>query len=342
MYRQQADGWSRREFLGLTLAGTAGLLGLDSRSVAAEPPPETTTLRLVQIPTDLCMAPQYMAEQLLRHEGFTDVQYIKKERIREFEVALASGEANINMHIAPDAIIRLDAGDPIVFLAGGHIGCFELYGSDRVRSVRDLKGKTVAVPEHRAGASTFIASMAAYVGLAYEDINWVTYSLAESMQLLVDGKIDAFLASAPELQELRAKRVGHVHTVVDGTLDRPWAQYFCCMVIGNREFVRKHPVATKRALRAILKATDICGREPERVAQLLMDKGYAKSYDYILQALREIPYGNWREYNPEDTVRFYALRLHEAGMIKSIPQKIIAEGTDWRFLKEIKRELKGV
>ena len=49
--------------------------------------------------------------------------------------------------------------------------------------------------------------------------------------------------------------------------------------------------------------------------------------------MKEIPYGQWREYDPEDTVRFYALRLHEVGMIKSSPQKIIAQGTDWRFLK---------
>ena len=27
---------------------------------------------------------------------------------------------------------------------------------------------------------------------------------------------------------------------------------------------------------------------------------------YALQALKEIPYGKWREYDPEDTVRFYA------------------------------------
>ena len=131
------------------------------------------------------------------------------------------------------------------------------------------------------------------------------------MQLLAEGKIDAFLGFPPEPQELRAKQIGHV--VVNSTLDRPWSQYFCCMVVGNREFVRKHPVATKRALRAILKATDICGREPERAARLLVDKGYTTSYDYALQTLKEIPYGKWREYNPEDTVRFYALRLHEAG-----------------------------
>jgi NitT/TauT family transport system substrate-binding protein len=342
MSRRYATGWSRREFLEMTLAGTAGLLGLKSELVAAEAPPETTTLRLVQFPRggDLCLAPQYVAEPFLRDEGFTDVQYVKKDDMREFEIALASGETNVNMCFAPDAAIRLDAGDPVVILAGGHIGCFELFGSDRVRAVRDLKGKTVAVPDLRAGTITFITSMAAYVGLAHKDINWVTHSPAESMQLLAEGKIDAFLVYPPELQKLRTKHTGH--TMVNGTLDRPWSQYFCCMVAGNREFVRKHPVATKRALRAILKAADICGREPERAARLLVDKGCTDNYEYALQALKEIPYGNWREYNPEDTLRFYALRLHEVGMIKSNPQKIIAEGTDWRFLNELKKELKGV
>jgi NitT/TauT family transport system substrate-binding protein len=183
--------------------------------------------------------------------------------------------------------------------------------------------------------------MAAYVGLTHEDINWVVAPPAESMQLLAAGKIDAFLVYPPDQQELRTKRGGHIHTVVDGTLDKPWSQYFCCMVSGNREFVRKHPVATKRAVRAILKGADLCGREPEQAAQLLMDKGYTNNYEILLRALKEIPYGKWREYNPEDTVRFYALRLHEAGMIKSTPQKIISEGTDWRFLNELKQELKG-
>ena len=54
-----------------------------------------------------------------------------------------------------------------------------------------------------------------------------------------------------------------------------------------------------------------------------------------------LPYSAWRTYDPEDTLRFFSLRLHEAGMIKSSPQKIIANGTDWRFLNELKKELKG-
>ena len=107
----------------------------------------------------------------------------------------------------------------------------------------------------------------------------------------------------------------------------------------NREFVRNHPAATKRALRAILKAANVCALDPDRAARRVADRGY--SYDYALQTMREIPYGRWREFDPEDAVRFHALRLHEAGMIKSNPKKIIAEGTDWRFWNELKKELKG-
>ena len=113
------------------------------------------------------------------------------------------------------------------------------------------------------------------------------------------------------------------------------------MLAGNREFVRDHPVATKRALRAILKATDLCVTEPARVARQIVDGGFTPRYDYALQTLNEVPYDKWRDYDAEDTIRFYALRLHEIGVIKSTPQKIIASSTDWRFFNELKRELKA-
>jgi NitT/TauT family transport system substrate-binding protein len=105
--------------------------------------------------------------------------------------------------------------------------------------------------------------------------------------------------------------------------------------------VRNCPVATKRVLRAILKAADLCATEPARVARQIVDAGFTPRYDYALQTFNEVPYDKWREYDPEDTIRFYALRMHDTGFIKSSPQKIIAEGTDWRFLNELKRELKG-
>ncbi|SRR6266851_1551676 len=334
---------TRRRFLStLSSVGAAGLIGTPN-SFAEEAPPETTRLRLIQIPT-ICLAAQFTAEELLRREGFTDVQYIKKPGAKGIETALASGEADINMLFNARSIMRLEAGDPTVILAGGMLGCFELFGTERVRAIRDLKRKTVAVLELESSQHAFIATMAAHVGLdPRKDINWVAQPPVESMRQLAEGKIDAFLGFPPEPQQLRAMKAKAIHVVVNSMMDRPWSQYFCCVVTGNREFVKKHPVATKRALRAIFNASDLIDREPERTARFLVDRGFTENYDYALEALTEMKgaFTAWRNYDPEDTIRFYALRLREAGMIKSSPSKIIADGTDWRFLNELRRELKS-
>jgi NitT/TauT family transport system substrate-binding protein len=165
-----------------------------------------------------------------------------------------------------------------------------------------------------------------------------TPSVACSNCSFEQGKIDAFLGFPPEPQDLRARHIGHV--IVNTAVDRPWSQYFCCLLAGNANYVRAYPVATKRVLRAVLKAADLCAAEPARVARQLVDGGFTSRYDYAAQTLSELPYDKWREYDAEDTIRFYALHMQETGFVRSSPQKIIADGTDWRFLTELKRELK--
>ena len=340
MNGRRFNQWSRREFLSTAaLAGTGALLGLHSNALAAEPPPETTKIRIIRSPA-ICFAPLYVAEEFLRAEGFTDVQYVKGVGDTSDEKMVGDGEADFVAGFAGRHVFALDAGNPIVVLTGLHTGCYELYGTDRIRSIRDLKGKQVAVTQLSSGRHILLSVMAANVGLdPRKDIHWVTDPATMSIQLFADGKIDGFMAFPPEPQELRVKRVGHV--LVSTTTDRPWSQYFCCMMASNREFVRKHPVAVKRALRGFLKANAICTLEPQRVGKLLVDKGYTKNLDYAVQTIKELPYDKWHDYDPEDTMRFYALRMHEAGIIKSSPQKIIAQGTDWRFLTELKKELKA-
>src|SRR5262245_48352781 len=288
------DDWRRRDFLTRSaLAGAAGLLGVRPEPIAAEPPPETTRLRIAT-GRSLCTAPQIVAEELLSSEGFTERQYLRKGTIREIETALASGEADVGLHFAAPLAVRLDAGDPIVILAGSHVGCFELFGTNQVHTIRDLKGKTVAVPELQTGPITFVSSMAVYVGLdARQDINWVAHPPAVAKRLLAEGKIDAYLGFPPEPQELRATRVGRVGVSSAG--DRPWTNYFCCLVTAHREFVRKYPAATKRAVRAIVKGADVCAAHPDRAAQALVDQGVTDQYETALQVMKELPYGKWRE-----------------------------------------------
>jgi NitT/TauT family transport system substrate-binding protein len=327
---------NRRRFLAsAALTSAAALIGT-TKSLHAEPPPETTTIRLGKLPA-ICWAPQYAAEPLLNAEGFTDVRYVSVKPGAGTSKSIADGEVDFSLNFAANLVLPLDAGEPITVVAGVHTGCFELFGNDNVHSIPDLKGKSVGVPNLGSGPHLFLTSMATYVGLdPGKDINWVASPSVKPMSLFIDGKIDAFLGLPPDPQELRARKIGHV--IVNSVVDRPWSQYFCCMLAGNRDFVAKHPVATKRVLRAMLKAADLCVSEPQQVAQRIVDGGYTARYDYALQTIHDLPY-KWREYDPEDTLRFYSLRLHEAGMVKSSPQKIIA-GTDWRFLDELKSQLK--
>jgi NitT/TauT family transport system substrate-binding protein len=330
---------SRRDFLaGLSAAGAASVLG-SRTSLAVEGPPEVTTLRIMKQP-GVCLAPQFVAEELLGAEGFTDVRYISTPGYAGFD-GVTRGEIDFAWDTAARVVTHVDAGVPITALAGVHSGCYELFAHEPIRTISDLKGKRVGISNWGGGGHLFLTVMVAHIGLDPDkDIKWVTPGPTRTpMQLFAERQADAFLGFAPEPQELRARKIGHA--ILNMATDKPWSQYFCCTVFGNRDFVRAHPIATKRYLRAILKAADICAAEPERVARQLVDEGVTDQYDYALQTLTEVPYKVWREFDQEDSMRFYALRLREVDMIKSTPNEILAQGTDWRFLNELKRELKA-
>ena len=328
----------RRLLTSLSLAGAAGVLPR-SRSLAAEERLRSPRCACRGYPAT-CLAPQYIAEQLLRADGFTDVHWVDALSSAGFTDVLGNGTVDFTQQFVAALVTGVDSGYAVTGLAPIHVGCLELIASERVRTIADLKGKSVGVEGIGASSHLFAAVTAAHIGLdPVKDITWVASESPTPDVLFAQGNLDAVALSAPFPQDLRARRLGHV--LANSTLDYPWSQYFCCILSGNRNFVRNHPVATKRVVRAFLKAADLCATQPARVAQQLVDGKFTPRYDYALQTLNEVPYNNWREYDPDDSFRFYALRMREFGFIKSTPQKIIAEGTDWRILNELKRELKA-
>jgi hypothetical protein len=78
MHSEQPERWTRRAFLrGTTLA---------------EPPPETTQIKLLYRSCDSCHGLLFLAQEALHQEGFTEVQYVVKATVAEYSQALASGE----------------------------------------------------------------------------------------------------------------------------------------------------------------------------------------------------------------------------------------------------------
>jgi NitT/TauT family transport system substrate-binding protein len=209
---------SRRNFLAsMSAVGVAAFAS--GTSLADEAPLETTAVRLIKIP-GICIAPQYVAEELLRAEGFTEVRYVVSEAGRIQAELIGRGEADFSLNFAAPLIVAMDAGGPIKVLAGVHPGCFELFVSERVRSVLDLKGRSVGVQGLGSSPHLFLAAIATYIGLdPAKDIDWVVSPSVRPMELFAQGKIDAFLGFPPEPQELRARNLGHV--LVNSALDRP-------------------------------------------------------------------------------------------------------------------------
>lgn len=328
---------NRRRFLiGLMATGAVGLGG-SAPPAQAEPPPEVTTIRLPIWPTGNCTAPLYVAEDLLRTEGFSEVRYVLASGTSP-PVMLANGDIDFDMEDGFDYLPMIDAGKSLTLLSGMHTGCFELRARDGIGSVSELRGRKIGINRPNDSGHLFVSAVAAYVGLnPAADIEWVADPSVSGADLFAAGKIDAFVGFPPNPQEPCARILGH--SLVNMARDPPWSRYFCCMAAANADFVRSHPVATKRALRALLKGADLCHSEPELAAQHMSERGYSK--ECALMTLNDARYGLWRDYDPADAVRFFTLRLHEAGIIKVTPNEVLSGFTDWRFLNELKRELRA-
>ena len=331
---------NRRRFMaGVASVSAAGLLGTASHA-SADAPLETTSVRLPRwIDGAYCWAGLYLAGELLRADGFSDVRYVQGDPKLDQWWWIANGQTDFSVNYVPVHLRSIDTGIPIKVLAGLHVGCMELVANEHVKDITDLRGKRVGTPDLNSLHYVLVALMTAYVGIdPTREIDWVIWQ-GKPAQGFAEGKFDAFLFTPPATQQLRAKKIGH--TILNNTLDRPWSQHFCCMVSATSDYASKYPVATKRVLRAIVRGADLCASDPKWSAGKLVERGFLPNYEFALQTLKDTRYDAWRDYDPEASVRFYALRMQETGMIKSSPQQILADGTDFRFISELKRELKA-
>jgi NitT/TauT family transport system substrate-binding protein len=253
----------RRLLTTMALGGGAAAILPYRKSDAAEPPLETTSVRIAKYPL-ICYAPQYASDELLRAEGLTDIRFVDGNVADPTTLSreLGSGKFDFAICLTMHFIVGIDLGEPISIVSGAHAGCFELFVQEGIRGIADLKGKTVGTnvtPE-------LMQAIASYVGLdPKRDLTLVVGYEAKPMELFAQGKIDAFLGIPPEPQALHARGIGHV--ILRTAVDQPWSQYFCCMMAANRDYVQKYPVATKRVVRALLKGADLCASKPEWAAR---------------------------------------------------------------------------
>src|ERR1051325_3879795 len=122
----------RRDFLGGMTAAAATSLS-QTRLAVAEGAPETTSITLARSPT-ICVAPQFICQELLHAEGFNEIRYVET-LAPDVPEALAQGKLDFSMAYASQFAAALDEGMPLTVLAGIMVGCFELFANDGVRGI---------------------------------------------------------------------------------------------------------------------------------------------------------------------------------------------------------------
>jgi NitT/TauT family transport system substrate-binding protein len=302
-------------------------------------PPETTTIRIAG-PTG-CDPWTWLADDFLKEEGFTEVRSVSGPQI------LLRGEADIAAAYGNYYAAHIDAGSPVVVLGGTHVGCLELWAKPGISSIRDLRGKTLVVGKKDSLVDIFYGiwiSLLSSVGVDPAEVKFIELAdpNANEIDSFIAGTTDATLTAVTQGPALRANPKNPGRQIFDTAVDRPWSQYYCCMLVTNRNWLKANPNAAKRATRAVMRAIDYGAKDRQRAVQIAVDKKVpaAQNAPLLYEAIKDLPY-QWRDYDPEESLRFFALRLADGKLIKKTPQQIIADGSDFAYFRRLQKELKA-
>jgi NitT/TauT family transport system substrate-binding protein len=333
---------------GATVVAGGALAACAQQSGAAQlppkelPPPETTTVRIVMPPE--CDPGIWLAKDYLMSEGFTDVRFVSTPFTSRGW--LTNDLADVAPGHAEFTVATIDAGLPLTILAGLHRGCFELWVDRSIANVRDLRGRRISVRQRDLSDQFFVffAALLGYVGIdPLKDVHFVESGPEDYPGMIsayTEGRAEAVLAGGaqgPFLRRLKAP--GHV--ILDTMVEKPWSQYVCCHLVANRDWTRRNPIATQHVTRAVLRATDAAAKDHARAAHDSVAGGYPGVESLVIQSMAMSGGYNWRDLEPEETLRFFGLRLAAAKLIKSTPEQLIQRGTDLAYMRQLRRELKS-
>jgi NitT/TauT family transport system substrate-binding protein len=309
-----------------TLAATAATL----------PPLETTSIRLA---AGACDSAIFGAERFLREEGFTDVQFT--------DVATATAITAGNAHIGnafPQAFFNsVESGPKVVALGGLHPGCVELWAQPGISSVKDLKGRSITVTSKALPnlQYTYLAMALKQAGVDPKDVNFVVQADADTLKLYLDGKSDAVFVATTGAAALKANPANKGRLIYSQVMDEPWKSNNCCFIIASESWYRANPIAAKRAMRAIYRTADTLPADRSDAAKLATDKGLfggAPALANVREAANMVPL-DWRTYDLEKAVRFYAPLLTDVGVLKATTDDLL-KAVDLKIFKELSTELK--
>ena len=299
---------------------------------------EVDSFTFSALPT-ACFAPIFIGKEegYYATEGFTGIVDLPMYKsAAESKEAAALGKADWTFVSMVSAIVGLDKFANYKIVAGLHVGCHEIIAQLDITSVNELEGKTVAIPGIGSTQHLVLLSALYGEGVDPEKVDLVVYPSAEMPALLKAGKIDAAMGWPPIPEICSMEGIGH--TILSTTLDPPWSDHMCCVLIAHTPWMEKNPEALRRVIKATYLAAAAVDADPPGMAKVLIDKGYAKNLPATTLALAKIPWLKFKFHHPEETIIYYAEDLYNFG-ITTHDADWILEGCDWSYYEDVLEEM---
>jgi NitT/TauT family transport system substrate-binding protein len=304
-------------------------------ATATLPPPETTSIRLT---AGACDSAIFGAERYLREEGFTDVKFSAHT-----PAAITEGNADIGNAFPSQFFNCVDNGPKVVSLGGLHPGCIEIWAQPGISSVKELKGRSITVTAKTLANLQYstLAMVIRQAGVDLKDVTFVVQADADLLKLYLDGKNDAVFVATTGAAALKTNPANKGKAIYSQVLDEPWKSTNCCFIFASEPWYRANPIAAKRAMRAIYRTADALPADRGDAAKLATDKGLfggAPALANVREAANMVPL-DWRTYDLEKAVRFYAPLLTDVGLLKASTDDLL-KAIDLKIFKELSTELK--
>ena len=228
----------------------------------------------------------------------------------------ATGLANRSARISAVALANAEGSSVVV-------------GKDSaVREVKDLAGKTVAIPGYSSVQDFLLRKALEAAGVDPKKVNIIVIKPPEMIVALNAKQIDAFIAWEPHPSKAVTMGIGKV------LISSPmiWKDHPCCVVAVDERFYKENPQVVKSFLKAHVRATAYIKKNPEDALRIGM-KYTGMDEATVREAISHIQYHYFAK---EDDIKEYVRYLLKFGYVRSINvDEFAREYLDLKTIKEV-------
>jgi NitT/TauT family transport system substrate-binding protein len=249
--------------------------------------------------------------------------------------ALEAKQVQATFMIVPLAMKLREQGVPVKICYLGHRDGSEVVvgKNSKIRSLRDLKGKKVAVPSLFSNQNFVLHKLMADYQMKPDDINFVVLPPPDMPTSLAAGAIDAYFVGEPFCAKAELDGIGRVLYYARDI----WPSFISCALVVHEDLIKSHPDMVQDLVRGI--AQSGAWAETHRVEAAKLVAPYYRQDEKVLKYVltadpKRVSYVNLTP-TDKDLARIENMGLSLGLLTKRTPMN---ELIDRRFVPEVIRE----